>query len=132
MATNRRKGEGGIGPGTVARALLLSAVIAGLGVHYVRMHAEHLAMGRRIAGLEREERELAGLIEGQTAMENELLTRPRLLDAVQRFGLMLATPSPSQRLNIEVALPGEGGTPGGGRRGGGGGRMVMVEAGGAR
>ena len=105
MGANRRKGEGGIGPGTVAKALLLSAVIAGLGVHYVRMHAEQLAMGRRIALLEREERELAAAIEGQTAMENEMLTRPRLLEAVQRFGLMLATPSPSQRLNIEVAWP---------------------------
>jgi len=105
MATNRRRGEGVGGLGTVVRALLLSGLIAGLGVHYVRMHAEQLAMGRRITELEKQEQAYAHELGQGRAMLNEMLTRPRLLEAVQRFGLPLVTPSPSQRLNIEVAEP---------------------------
>lgn len=131
MGENRRKGEAVVGPGTVARALLLCVAIAGLGIHYVRMHAEQHAMGLRIIALEREERELLAEIEGQTAMENELLTRPRLLEAVQRFGLMLATPSPSQRLNIEVTEParGAGAAPARPGRADVGGAMAVLGAG---
>lgn len=105
MATNRRRGEGGMGLGTVVRALLLSGLIAGLGVHYVRMHAEQLALGRRITELEKQERAHVHELGQGRAMLNEMLTRPRLLEAVQRFGLPLVTPSPSQRLNIELAEP---------------------------
>ena len=88
----------------MVRALLLSALIAGIGIHYVRMHAEQMAMGRRIADLERQEQALSREIDAAMVAENELLTRPRLLEAVQRHGLMLVTPQPSQRLNIEVPV----------------------------
>lgn len=105
MATNRRRGEGLVGLGTVVRALLLSGLIAGLGVHYVRMHAEQLALGRRITDLEKQEQAYVHELGQGRAMLNDLLTRPRLLEAVQRHGLPLVTPSPSQRLNIEVVEP---------------------------
>ena len=105
MATNRRRGEGGLGLGTVVRALLLSGLIAGLGVHYVRMHAEQLALGKRITELEKQDLSLAHELDLGRATLNDLLTRPRLLEAVQRFNLPLVTPPASQRLNIELAEP---------------------------
>lgn len=130
MATNRRKGQGGLGAGTVARALLLSAMIAALGIHYVRMHAEQIALGRRIADLEKQEQGLSREIDGAMVVENELLTRPRLMEAVQRFGLNLVTPLPSQRLNIEV--PGAGATGPGPGPAGSAGPMVVLGVGGVK
>lgn len=105
MATNRRRGEGGLGLGTVVRALLLSGLIAALGVHYVRMHAEQMALGRRITELEKQDQALGHELDQGRASLNELLTRPRLLEAVQRFNLPLVTPPASQRMNIEVSEP---------------------------
>ena len=114
MATNRRRDEESVKLGVLVRALLVCAVIAGLGIGYVRQNSEQLSMGRQIAELEQRRERLSRTLEAQRTTLAMLVSRPQLLARVERFKLSLTNASPSQRLYVSVprpTAPGLGGAP---------------------
>jgi|LauGreDrversion4_2_1035121.scaffolds.fasta_scaffold231918_2 hypothetical protein len=104
MATNRRRDADAVRIGVLVRALLVCAVIAGLGIGYVRQNAEQLSMGRRISELEQRRERLTRTLEAQRTTLSMLVSRPQLLARVERFKLSLTNATPGQRLY--VAVPG--------------------------
>jgi hypothetical protein len=79
MATNRRRDEESVKLGVLVRALLVCAVIAGLGIGYVRQNSEQLTMGRQIAELEQRRERLSRTLEAQRTTLAMLVSRPQLL-----------------------------------------------------
>lgn len=116
MATNRRRDEDSVRLGVLVRALLVCAVIAALGIGYVRQNSDQLAMGREIADLEQRRERLARTLEAQKTTLAMLVSRPQLLARVERFKLALTNAAPGQRLYVavpaETALIGRNGTVG--------------------
>lgn len=104
MATNRRRDADAVRIGVLVRALLICAMIAGLGIGYVRQNAEQLSMGRRISELEQRRERLTRTLEAQRTTLSMLVSRPQLLARVERFKLALTNAAPGQRLY--VAVPG--------------------------
>ena len=114
MASNRRRDEESVKLGVLVRALLVCAVIAGLGIGYVRQNSEQLSMGRQITELEQRRERLSRTLEAQRTTLAMLVSRPQLLARVERFKLSLTNSSPSQRLYVSLprpAMPGVGGAP---------------------
>jgi len=114
MASNRRRDEESVKLGVLVRALLVCAVIAGLGIGYVRQNSEQLSMGRQITELEQRRERLSRTLEAQRTTLAMLVSRPQLLARVERFKLSLTNALPSQRLYVSVprpALPGVGTAP---------------------
>lgn len=104
MATNRRRDADAVRIGVLVRALLVCAMIAGLGIGYVRQNAEQLSMGRKISELEQRRERLTRTLEAQRTTLSMLVSRPQLLARVDRFKLALTNATPGQRLY--VAVPG--------------------------
>ena len=107
MATNRRRDTESVRIGVLVRALLVCALIAGLGIGYVRQNAEQMSMGRQITDLEQRRERLTRMLEGQRSSLSVLSSRPQLLARVDRFELALTNATAVQRMYVPVpgALP---------------------------
>jgi hypothetical protein len=106
MATSRRRENEEVRMGVLVRALLVCAVIAGLGIGYVRQNAQQLEYGRQITELERYRDRLMQTVSIQRGTIATLESRPELLARVQRFKLGLELATPGQRLFVPVsAMP---------------------------
>jgi hypothetical protein len=103
MATgNRRRDEEVVRLGTMVRAVVACALIAGLGIGYVRQSAQQLELGQQIAGLEQRRERLEQTLAMQKLTLSTLTSRPELLAKVQRFKLNLTNAAPAQRLYVTV------------------------------
>ncbi len=105
MATNRRRDTESVRMGVLVRALLVCALIAGLGIGYVRQNAEQMSMGRQITDLEQRRERLTRTLEGQRSTLSMLSSRPQLLARVDRFELALTNATAAQRLYVAVPTP---------------------------
>ncbi len=102
MMTNRRRDVEAVRLGTMLRAVVACAVIAGLGIGYVRQSAQQLELGRQIGELERRRERLGQTHAIQRLTLSTLTSRPELLAKVRRFNLGLTNAAPGQRLYVTV------------------------------
>lgn len=102
MATNRRRDSEAVRVGTLVKAIVVCAVIAGLGIGYVRQRSQQLELGQQITELERRRERAEQTLAIQRVTLSTLTSRPELLAKVRRFGLGLTNAAPSQRLYVVV------------------------------